>query len=72
MSEQELRNVAKIRHQSPKEVIMVRPAAFGFDEDTMASNAFQKADVAKTLTVHQIQVQNKRYIYIYIYKFKTN
>ena len=53
-----------------KEVIMVRPAAFGFDEDTMASNAFQKADVAKTLTVHQIQVQNKRYIYIY--KFKTN
>ena len=59
MSEQELRNVAKIRHQSPKEVIMVKPAAFGFDEDTMASNAFQKADVAKTLTIHQIQVKSR-------------
>jgi hypothetical protein len=32
-----------ILHQSPKEIIMVRPGAFGFDEDTMASNAFQKA-----------------------------
>ena len=59
MNEQELRNFAKVRHQSPKEVIMVKPAAFGFDEDTMASNAFQKADVAKTLTVHQIQVKQK-------------
>ena len=60
MSEQELRNVAKVRHQSPKEVIMVKPAAFGFDEDTMASNAFQKADVARTLTIHQIQVKQKK------------
>lgn len=31
-----------MRHQSAKEVIMVRPASFGFDEDTMADNAFQK------------------------------
>lgn len=30
-------------HQSPKEVIMVRPGAFGFDEDTAHSNAFQRA-----------------------------
>ena len=65
MSEQELRNVTKVRHQSPKEVIMVKPAAFGFDEDTMASNAFQKADVAKTLTVHQIQVKSKKIHNIY-------
>eukprot|EP00093_Oithona_nana_P014710 14710.XXX_441790_443080_1 [CDS] Oithona nana genome sequencing. len=29
--------------QSPQDVIMVRPAAFGFNEETMASNSFQKA-----------------------------
>ena len=30
-----------IFHQSPKEVIMIRPGFFGFDNDTMESNAFQ-------------------------------
>ena len=30
-----------ILHQSPKEVIMIRPGFFGFDNDTMESNAFQ-------------------------------
>ena len=29
--------------QSPQAVIMIRPAAFGFNEETMASNSFQKA-----------------------------
>ena len=29
--------------QSPQEVIMIRPSAFGFNEETMASNSFQKA-----------------------------
>ena len=30
-----------VLHQSPKEVIMIRPGFFGFDVDTMESNAFQ-------------------------------
>ena len=33
--------VQNILHQSPKEVIMIRPGFFGFDNDTMESNAFQ-------------------------------
>ena len=28
--------------QSPNEVIMVRPGAFGFDEETAETNAFQQ------------------------------
>ncbi len=28
--------------QSPKEVIMVRPGAFGYDEETAETNAFQQ------------------------------
>ena len=30
-----------VLHQSPKEVVMIRPGSFGFDIDTMESNAFQ-------------------------------
>lgn len=41
------------RQQSPREIIMVRPSAFGFDEETSASNAFQHKEVH--LSKHQVQ-----------------
>ena len=44
---------ANLSHQSPKEVIMIRPAAFGFDEDTMASNAFQNLPKDSEKKVHE-------------------
>ena len=39
--------------QSPSEVIMVRPAAFGFDQETAQSNVFQHDFAADILVVYQ-------------------
>ena len=34
-------NCSDFSHQSPKEVVMIRPGFFTFDYDTKDSNAFQ-------------------------------
>ena len=40
--------------QSPKEVIMVRPAAFGYDPETAASNVFQNKPLNDEETEYQM------------------
>ena len=43
--------------QSPQEVIMIRPSAFGFNEETMASNTFQKASDQSERQIQEASLQ---------------
>ena len=56
-------------HVSTSNIMMVRPANFGFNEETAASNAFQTND--KSLTINEIQAKAKAEFDVFVDKLQS-